>query len=194
VSKFDRAVSRGHRNSARKRLGWCAPAERLSRASVQLGGDLVEARLIVPGQVRAFGKVLAQEPVAVLVRRALPRALPRRTRASVAFSAPSHEVQSDGSAGPETSRERPCSTTAVAPGRWVDFLRGYGRRYTGGNLSTAMLALAQGRHPKAPEQGSGRRGTPDKGPPLPFGTGQSTRKVPGVSGILESAHERARLT
>jgi len=51
----------------------CA-SQRLSRASVQLGGDLVEARLIVPGQVRAFGEVMAQEPIAVLVRRALPRA------------------------------------------------------------------------------------------------------------------------
>ena len=47
--------------SARQRLGRCAPAERLSRAPVQLGGDLIEARLIVPGQVRAFGGVLAQE-------------------------------------------------------------------------------------------------------------------------------------
>src|SRR5229473_4450348 len=74
VSTKPGAVSRGHRNSARKGLGWCAPAERLSRASVQLGGDLVEARLIVPRQVRAFREVLAQEPIAVLVRRALPRA------------------------------------------------------------------------------------------------------------------------
>src|SRR6266481_6323308 len=53
-----RAVSRGHRNSARKHLGWGAPAERVSRASVQLGGDLVKARLSVPGQVRALGEVL----------------------------------------------------------------------------------------------------------------------------------------
>src|SRR5207245_10966396 len=71
VSTKPGAVSRGHRNSARKRFGWCAPAERLSRSSVQLGGDLVEARLIVPGQVRAFGEVLAQEPVAGFVGRAL---------------------------------------------------------------------------------------------------------------------------
>ena len=54
------AVTRGHRHSALKHLGWCAPAERLSRASVQLGGDFVEARLIVPREVRAFRDIAAK--------------------------------------------------------------------------------------------------------------------------------------
>jgi hypothetical protein len=35
-------------------LEWCLPTERVSRASMQLSGDLVEAHLIESGEVRAF--------------------------------------------------------------------------------------------------------------------------------------------
>ena len=40
-------VSRDHRNSARKRFSRSLPTERLSRATVQLGGNAVELRVAV---------------------------------------------------------------------------------------------------------------------------------------------------
>ena len=47
----------------------------LTRSVIELPGDGVEVILGVPGQVSAFGQVLAQEPVDVLVAAALPRAV-----------------------------------------------------------------------------------------------------------------------
>ena len=49
--------------------------EGLSGAAVELGGDLVQFGLGVDGEVGAFGQVLAQQPVGVLVAAALPRAV-----------------------------------------------------------------------------------------------------------------------
>lgn len=55
-------------------LGWCHPAEGLSRAFVELGGDGVECCLVEGCEVAALGEVLAQEPVGVFVGAALPGA------------------------------------------------------------------------------------------------------------------------
>ena len=47
----------------------------LTRSVVELPGDGVEVILGEPGQVSAFGQVLAQEPVGVFVAAALPGAM-----------------------------------------------------------------------------------------------------------------------
>src|SRR5205085_8138150 len=54
-------------------LSWGEPCERLAWAAVELGGDRVQIGLAVGGQIGAFGQVLAQQPVGVFVRPALPR-------------------------------------------------------------------------------------------------------------------------
>src|SRR5438477_12318979 len=53
-------------------LGWCHPAEGLSRSTVELGGNVVEVGLGVQGEVAALGEVLTQQSVGVLVGAALP--------------------------------------------------------------------------------------------------------------------------
>lgn len=68
------AVSRGDRNNAGERFGWCVPTERLSRATVQPEGYGVELRLRTARERRAFWKVLPQQPIGVFARRTLPRA------------------------------------------------------------------------------------------------------------------------
>jgi len=57
-----------------ERICWRPEAERMSRPRVELGGDLVEARLRDEGEVGALGQVLAEEPVGVFVRSSLPGA------------------------------------------------------------------------------------------------------------------------
>src|SRR5450755_1146734 len=54
-------------------LGGCHPAERLSRSAVEFRGNSVELFLGEAVEVGALGEVLAQQPVGVLVRSALPR-------------------------------------------------------------------------------------------------------------------------
>src|ERR1022692_2313209 len=54
-------------------LGGGPPAEGLAGPGVELGGDGVQVSLAVPGQIGALGKVLAQQPIGVLVAAALPR-------------------------------------------------------------------------------------------------------------------------
>ena len=51
------------------------PAKRLAWASVQRKRDSVQGFTAMPMKIGAFGEVLAQEPVGVLVRSALPRAV-----------------------------------------------------------------------------------------------------------------------
>ena len=53
-------------------LGWCHPSEGLSRPPVELVGGEVEVGLGECCHVGAFGEVLAQETVGVLVGTALP--------------------------------------------------------------------------------------------------------------------------
>ena len=65
-------VSSGRCNELGELLGWFHPVEGLSRAPVELCGDGVEVFLAVPGEWCAFGEVLAEQPVGVLVRAALP--------------------------------------------------------------------------------------------------------------------------
>src|SRR5690349_13025175 len=48
------------------------PAQDLARPGVDPVGDLAQVSSRVHGQVRALGKVLTQQPVGVLVGRALP--------------------------------------------------------------------------------------------------------------------------
>src|SRR5205823_10053787 len=72
--------STGRRNSSVRRfhklvqsLGRCSPSKRLARTTIQRcrhGGKRVDA---VHAQVRALRKVLAQQPIGVLVRPSLPR-------------------------------------------------------------------------------------------------------------------------
>src|SRR5665811_1685365 len=70
-----RADSTGRCNSLGERLRWCHPAEGLSRASVELGGDGVEVRLGQAREVGTLGQVLAEQAVGVLVGAPLPRAV-----------------------------------------------------------------------------------------------------------------------
>ena len=56
-------------------FGGCLPAEGLAGSGVERGGDGVELVGRPAGQVGALGEVLAQEPVGVLVRAALPWAV-----------------------------------------------------------------------------------------------------------------------
>src|SRR5204862_709768 len=56
-----------------QRLGGCLPSECLSRATVERRGDSRELVGAVAGEVGASWEVLAQQPVGVLVRAALPR-------------------------------------------------------------------------------------------------------------------------
>ena len=55
-----------------ERFGGGLPAECLAGPVVERGGDCFDLFCIPPGQVGAFGEVLAQEPVGVFVRAALP--------------------------------------------------------------------------------------------------------------------------
>ncbi len=47
-------------------------AEALAGSTVEFGGDLVEQPGPVEGKIAAFGEVLTQQPVGVLVRATLP--------------------------------------------------------------------------------------------------------------------------
>src|SRR5579871_1320583 len=64
-------ASSGQRNSLGERLRWCHPAECLSRPRVERSGDGVKLTLRALGEVRGLEKVLAQQPVGVLVAAAL---------------------------------------------------------------------------------------------------------------------------
>src|SRR5215475_544838 len=67
------AVSTGRCNEQLfKPFGWSLPVEGHPGAAVELDGDLVEFVLGVAGQAGAFGEVLAEQPVGVLVGAALP--------------------------------------------------------------------------------------------------------------------------
>jgi len=57
-----------------KCFGGCHPAGCLPRAFIEFGGDGVEVVLGEWGEVAAFGEVLAQQPVGVLIGTALPLA------------------------------------------------------------------------------------------------------------------------
>lgn len=61
--------------SWRKTLAWLAPVEGLPRPVVEFVGDGVEIVLAVCGQVGAFGEVLPEQPVGVLVGASLPGAV-----------------------------------------------------------------------------------------------------------------------
>ena len=63
------------RQSDGERLERSVPVECLPRARVHAVGDGIEFFLAVDGQVRALGQVLAQQPVGVLARAALPWAV-----------------------------------------------------------------------------------------------------------------------
>ena len=56
-------------------FGGCAPAEGFARPCVEGVGDGLEVLLGPAGQVGAFGEVLAQQPVGVLVGASLPGAV-----------------------------------------------------------------------------------------------------------------------
>ena len=56
-------------------FGGCAPAEGLAWPTVECGGDSSELVGVPAGEVGALREVLAQQPVRVLVRFALPRAV-----------------------------------------------------------------------------------------------------------------------
>src|SRR5215208_5940719 len=71
--------SRGRRNACRRRsqhlvkgFGGCSPAKGLSRSGIERRGHGCERVRAVRAQVGAFGEVLPQQPVGVLVRAALP--------------------------------------------------------------------------------------------------------------------------
>src|SRR5215213_4774608 len=58
-----------------QRLGRCLPAKRLARPGVEGSRHGREVFGIVRAEIGALGEVLAQKPVGVLVRAALPRAV-----------------------------------------------------------------------------------------------------------------------
>src|SRR3954465_858931 len=55
-------------------LGWGFPAQRFAWSTVELLGDVLEVGGTVHREVAAFGEVLAEQPVGVLVAAALPGA------------------------------------------------------------------------------------------------------------------------
>src|SRR6188472_4407484 len=76
------AGSSGRRNTSLRRpqhlikgLGWRSPAERLARPAVECRGHGRGVVGTVRAQVGALREVLPQQPVRVLVRAALPRAV-----------------------------------------------------------------------------------------------------------------------
>jgi hypothetical protein len=69
------AGSTGRRNTLVKSLGWGLEVQRFPGALVEPARHLIEMGLRVRRQVRPARKVLAQQPVGVFVRAALPRAL-----------------------------------------------------------------------------------------------------------------------
>ena len=72
VSSVD---SSGGRNNLGEPLGWCHPAQGLSRPFVELSGDRVKLTLGHGREVAPLGQVLAEQPVGVLVRTTLPGAV-----------------------------------------------------------------------------------------------------------------------
>lgn len=51
----------------------CSDAVELPRSGIELPGNSIQIVLAVAGQILALGQILAQQPVGVLVRSALPR-------------------------------------------------------------------------------------------------------------------------
>jgi transposase len=58
-----------------KRLSRCFPTQRLSRSAIERGGDRRKRIGAMSAEIGAFRKVLAQQPVGVLIGATLPRAL-----------------------------------------------------------------------------------------------------------------------
>ena len=69
------AVSTGHRNGFSKYLGGGLEVEGFAGSGVEFVGDGVELGLGDGGEVRALGKILAQQTVGVFVAAALPGAV-----------------------------------------------------------------------------------------------------------------------
>ena len=65
----------GERRCSSRASGWGLPVEGLSGPAVECCGDRVEVASGVSGEVCAFGEVLAQQAVGVLVGAALPGAV-----------------------------------------------------------------------------------------------------------------------
>src|SRR5450759_4404579 len=107
------ADSTGRCNSLGERLRWCHPAEGLSRASVELGGDGVEVRLGQAREVGTLGQVLAEQAVGVLVGAPLPRAV--------------RVAEVDGDAGLDREGEVLGHLLATVPGERATELPGQGR-------------------------------------------------------------------
>src|SRR3989442_9458442 len=74
-SQFWSADSAGQRKKVGELLGWFHESEGLARPVVQALGDADEIVGAQEGKVGALGHVLAEEPVGVLVRAALPGAV-----------------------------------------------------------------------------------------------------------------------
>jgi len=72
VSAESGAVSGSHCNKLSELLRWFHPAESLSRSIIELEADTVEIGLGVHSKIAGSGEVLAQQPVGVLTRAALP--------------------------------------------------------------------------------------------------------------------------
>src|SRR2546428_8001464 len=68
-------VSRGRRNTSLQSIRRSLKSQRFSWPLIQTQSDFVQVRLQVAGQIRLLRQVLAQEPIGVFVRAALPRAL-----------------------------------------------------------------------------------------------------------------------
>ncbi len=56
-------------------IRWGLKSQRLSRSLIELQGDFVELGLRVARKIGALGKVLTQQPIGILVRATLPRAV-----------------------------------------------------------------------------------------------------------------------
>lgn len=69
------AGSTGQRNGFSKHISWRREAKGFAGAGIEAERDLIEILLTVDGQIRALGKVLAQQAIGVLVAAALPGAL-----------------------------------------------------------------------------------------------------------------------
>src|SRR5512132_3581494 len=66
------AASSGDRNDRVEHLRWCPPSQSLSRTIVEGLSDGVQIGRRLQAQVAALGQVLADQPIGVLVRAALP--------------------------------------------------------------------------------------------------------------------------
>ena len=75
ICSISRALSMDRCNVSAECIRWGLKSQRLSRSLIELQGDFVELGPRVAREIGALGKVLTQQPIGILVRATLPRAV-----------------------------------------------------------------------------------------------------------------------